>query len=83
MPVASNTDSYVLSSPLTAPRLIARAGALLPEHGERLLPPTETLSKLAAQILWAVGPIAVPSRVGVPCESERTLPLQFLHPRLR
>ena len=40
---------------LTGPRLFDRVEALLPEHRERLFPPTETLSMFLAQALSADG----------------------------
>jgi hypothetical protein len=40
---------------LTGPELLDRVEALLPEHRERLFPPTETLSLFLAQALSADG----------------------------
>jgi hypothetical protein len=40
---------------LTGPQLFDRVEALLPEHRERLFPPTETLSMFLAQVLSADG----------------------------
>ena len=40
---------------LTGPQLLDRVEALLPEHRERLFPPTETLSMFVAQVLSANG----------------------------
>jgi hypothetical protein len=40
---------------LTGPQLFDRVEALLPEHRERLFPPTETLSLFLAQVLSADG----------------------------
>jgi len=36
---------------LTGPQLFDRVEALLPDHRERLFPPTETLSMFVAQVL--------------------------------
>jgi len=46
-----NADSYAMFNLLTAPELFDRLEALLPEHRERLFPPTETLSMFLAQAL--------------------------------
>jgi len=51
----SNADSYAMFNLLTAPELFDRLEALLPEHRERLFPPTETLSMFLAQALSADG----------------------------
>jgi hypothetical protein len=40
---------------LTGPQLLERVEAVLPEHRERLYPPTETLSMFVAQVLSADG----------------------------
>ena len=40
---------------LTGPQLFDRVEQLLPEHRERLFPPTETLSMFLAQALSADG----------------------------
>ena len=50
-----SADSYALFNMLTAPQLFDRVEALLPEHRERLFPPTETLSLFLAQALSADG----------------------------
>ena len=47
----SNADSYAMFNLLTGPQLLDRVEALLPEHRERLFPPTETLSMFIAQAL--------------------------------
>ncbi len=47
----SNADSYAMFNLLTGPQLLDRVEALLPEHRERLFPPTETLSLFLAQAL--------------------------------
>jgi hypothetical protein len=52
---ASNADSYAMFNLLTGPQLFERVEALLPEHRERLFPPTETLSMFLAQALSADG----------------------------
>ena len=52
---ASNSDSYAMFNLLTGPQLLDRIEALLPEHRERLYPPTETLSMFLAQALSADG----------------------------
>jgi hypothetical protein len=44
-----------LFNPLTGPRLLDEVEALLPEHRERLFPPTETLSMFLAQALLDAG----------------------------
>ncbi|AXJ08020.1 hypothetical protein CFN16_01535, partial [Pseudomonas fluorescens] len=41
---ASNCDAYAFFNLLTAPELLQRVESALPEHRERLYPPTETLS---------------------------------------
>jgi hypothetical protein len=46
---AANTDSYAFFNLLTGPRLLEQVESLLPEHRERLFPPTETLSMFLAQ----------------------------------
>ncbi len=43
---AANTDSYAFFNLLTGPRLFEQVELLLPEHRERLFPPTETFRKL-------------------------------------
>jgi hypothetical protein len=50
---AANTDSCAFFNLLTGPRLLAQVESLLPEHRERLFPPTETLSMFLAQALSA------------------------------
>jgi hypothetical protein len=52
---ASKTDSYAMFNLLTGPQLFDRVEELLPEHRERLFPPTETLSMFLAQSLSADG----------------------------
>lgn len=51
--VAANSDSYAFFNLLTAPAFLDEVEALLPEHRERLFPPTETLSMFIAQALAA------------------------------
>ncbi len=55
MSYASNADSYAMFNLLTGPQLLDRVEALLPDHRERLFPPTETLSLFLAQALSADG----------------------------
>ncbi len=52
---AGTTDSDAMFNLLTGPQLFDRVEALLPEHRERLYPPTETLSMFLAQALSADG----------------------------
>jgi hypothetical protein len=48
---ASNSDSYDFFNMLTSPELLDQLESLLPDHRERLYPPTETLSMFLAQAL--------------------------------
>jgi hypothetical protein len=50
---AANSDSYQFFNLLTGPDLLDTVEALLPDHRERLFPPTETLSMFLAQALSA------------------------------
>jgi len=50
---AANSDSYAFFNLLTGPELLDPVEALLPEHRERLFPPTETLSMFLAQAMSA------------------------------
>ncbi len=50
---AANTDSYTFFNLLTGPELLDEVESLLPEHRERLFPPTETLSLFLAQAMSA------------------------------
>jgi hypothetical protein len=50
---ARNSDSYSFFNLLTSPELLSTVEELLPEHRERLFPPTETLSMFLAQALSA------------------------------
>lgn len=50
-----NTDSHTLFNLLTSPQLFDQVEELLPEHRERLYPPTETLSMFLSQALSADG----------------------------
>ena len=50
---ARNSDAYALFNLLTGPELFDQMESLLPEHRERLFPPTETLSMFLAQALSA------------------------------
>jgi len=52
---AADTDSYAFFNLLTGPQLLEQVESLLPEHRERLFPPTETLSMFLAQALSAGG----------------------------
>lgn len=49
----SNTDAYAFFNLLTSPELLDCVESLLPDHRERLFPPTETLSMFLAQALSA------------------------------
>lgn len=48
---AKNSDAYSFFNQLTSPELLSTTESLLPEHRERLYPPTETLSMFLAQAL--------------------------------
>lgn len=48
---ATNSDAYSFFNLLTSPELLDQVESLLPEHRERLFPPTETLSMFLAQAL--------------------------------
>ena len=48
--IAVNADCHNIFNILTSPNLIDQVEELLPEHRERLFPPTETLSMFIAQI---------------------------------
>ncbi len=48
-----NSDSYEFFNLLTGSELLGQVETLLPEHRERLFPPTETLSMFLAQALSA------------------------------
>ena len=48
---AKNSDSYRFFNLLTSPELLSTVEELLPDHRERLYPPTETLSMFLAQAL--------------------------------
>ena len=50
---ASNSDSFSFFNLLTSSELLEQVESLLPEHRERLFPPTETLSMFLAQALSA------------------------------
>jgi len=50
---AANSDSYSFFNLLTGPEFFDQVEALLPQHRERLFPPTETLSMFLAQALGA------------------------------
>ena len=50
---ADHSDAYVFFNLLTSPALLDRVESLLPEHRERLFPPTETLSMFLSQALSA------------------------------
>ena len=48
---AKNCDSYEFFNLLTGPEFLDQVETLLPEHRERLFPPTETLSMFLAQAM--------------------------------
>lgn len=48
---ASNSDAYAFFNLLTGEQLLSKVESLLPDHRERLFPPTETLSMFMAQAL--------------------------------
>jgi hypothetical protein len=48
---AANSDSYTFFNLLTGPDFLEKVESLLPEHRERLFPPTETLSMFLAQAM--------------------------------
>jgi hypothetical protein len=48
---AENSDSYEFFNLLTGPQFLDQVESLLPEHRERLFPPTETLSMFLAQAM--------------------------------
>ena len=48
---AHNSDAYAFFNLLTGPELFDQVESLLPQHRERLFPPTETLSMFLAQAL--------------------------------
>ena len=50
---ANQSDAYTFFNLLTSPELLDRVELLLPEHRERLFPPTETLSLFLSQALSA------------------------------
>lgn len=50
---AEHSDAYMFFNLLTGPELLEEVEALLPQHRERLYPPTETLSMFLAQALSA------------------------------
>lgn len=50
---AMNSDSFSFFNLLTSPELLDQVESLLPEHRERLFPPTETLSMFLTQALSA------------------------------
>ena len=50
---AENSEPYTFFNLLTSPALLDEVESLLPEHRERLFPPTETLSMYLAQALNA------------------------------
>lgn len=50
---ASNSDSCAFFNLLTGPELLTQVESMLPEHRERLFPPTETLSMFLGQALSA------------------------------
>ncbi len=50
---AEQSDAYAFFNLLTSPELLDQVETLLPEHRERLYPPTETLSMFLSQALSA------------------------------
>lgn len=50
---ARNSDAYAFFNLLTSPELLGEVESRLPQHRERLFPPTETLSMFLAQALSA------------------------------
>jgi hypothetical protein len=50
---ARNSDAYAFFNVLTSEQLLEKVESLLPEHRERVFPPTETLSMFLAQALSA------------------------------
>lgn len=50
---ARRSDAYAWFNVLTGPELFEQTESLLPQHRERLFPPTETLSMFVAQALSA------------------------------
>ena len=50
---AAISDSYAFFNLLTGPECLEEVESLLPEHRERLFPPTETLSMFLAQAMSA------------------------------
>ena len=52
---AGKSDSLAFFNLLTGPQILDRVEALLPDHRERVFPPTETLSMFLAQALSADG----------------------------
>jgi hypothetical protein len=48
---AENSDSYEFFNLLTGPQFLDQVESLLPEHRERLFPPTEILSMFLAQAM--------------------------------
>ena len=50
---AANSNSYEFFNLLTSPELLEQVETLLPDHRERLFPPTETLSMFLSQALSA------------------------------
>jgi len=50
---ADQSDAYAFFNLLTSPELLNQVDSLLPEHRERLFPPTETLSMFLSQALSA------------------------------
>ncbi len=51
--LASSADAYSFFNLLTSPELFEQVESLLPDHRERLFPPTETLSMFMAQAMSA------------------------------
>ena len=52
---AGQSDAYAFFNLLTGPQLLERVEALLPDHRERVFPPTETLAMFLSQALSSDG----------------------------
>jgi hypothetical protein len=69
---ANDSDAYAFFNLLTDPELLDKVESLLPEHRERLFPPTEALSMFLSQALSmdrscqrAVNETAVKRAIGI------------------
>ena len=68
---AANSDSYEFFNLLTGPEFLDQVESLLPDHRERLFPPTETLSMFLGQVMsadrscqFAVNTVAIKRLIG-------------------